>query len=228
MKFRTALLLPLAAAALVALAAPPAAAAPVARQAAPSTTGLTLQVVHQDGPDVTVTWSPMQTSTYRLYDGDRLETIAPAGRIDVFRRHGLTVRHLSPGTHTLTMRVRQPVFVDGHWELRSVVSNPVEVTVAPRADSVPPSAPTDVTMTYDISSCLADFTWTRSTDDVTPRGAISYDVIAHDYLTGMDYVMYYSAAVGTGAVDVVDPDGVAFGLRAADEAGNVSAVVAGY
>lgn len=200
-----------------------------AANASSETTG-NLSVSKQDGDKVflTFTWP---TNEVQVFDGERLETII----FNPNRGFSTTwvVEHLTPGRHVLTLRNAYRGS-DGRLVV-SEQSNPVTVTIPDRADTTPPSPPQNVVAYEDPGNCGWDFSLDPSTDDETSQPEIEYDAIAHDLKTDMDYVLAYSfftyqVREGQPTLASIVRDDVSIGanppvgVRAADAAGNVSAV----
>jgi fibronectin type III domain protein len=165
-----------------------------------------LRLTSQDRGTVSLAWesSPDMTGGYDLvYVDGQLERIG----------HGrTTIRHLAPGSHSITVKSAD------YYGRLTPASAPLTVSVEPAADRTPPTAPGNLTNAFDEATCLFDVRWTAATDDVDPEPV--YDLFVRDWLTGGQYVVAYDVrgtSVENFSTDVT-------GVRAADSAGNVSVV----
>ena len=98
-----------------------------------------------------------------------------------------------------------------------VESNTVAVTTPPVTDTVPPTAPTNLTLSPESTTPEIWTDWTQSTDNVDAKADILYDVyfdgvfVEHGVLGGGSTITY---CVGSGPTIVT--------LKAVDSSGNVS------
>jgi Fibronectin type III domain len=168
-----------------------------------------VRITSQSGGTVALAWEDpanMPDAARFLVDVDgRLETISPSP--------GVTVRHVQPGAHRLTVRASN---LDGAI---SPPSAPVTVTVAAGADRTPPTVPTGLRSVFDPDDCLYDVSWNAASDDVDPASGLSYDLQIRDWLTGERYVFRYDVAGTSLARFPIEVTGI----RAVDRSGNASA-----
>ena len=87
---------------------------------------------------------------------------------------GYALRHLTPSTgYTIKVVARDTAG-------NTAESNSVSVTTPASADTVPPSAPTNVRVESDDGCGLVWLAWDQSTDNVDPQSAIEYEFIIND------------------------------------------------
>jgi hypothetical protein len=125
--------------------------------------------------------------------------------------------HLSPST-------AYEFKVDARDQFGNVAhSNVLNITTPPKADDVPPSAPTNLTLGFQSTSFEeAWLTWNQSTDDADSQSEILYDVyfngVRHDddgVIGSGGTIAYCRTAAGAGPTEIV--------VRAVDTSGNESA-----
>jgi hypothetical protein len=167
-----------------------------------------VRVTSQDRGTVSLAWEPSADM------GTNYDLVLVDGRLERIGSRSTTIRHLAPGTHSITVKSSD------YYARVTPASAPVTVTVAPAADRTPPTAPGSLVVEFDPFSCLFDATWTAATDDVDPPSALVYDLLVRDWVTGESYVATY----GVQGTSVEDFGSELTGVRAADRAGNVSAV----
>ena len=124
----------------------------------------------------------------------------------------LTLIHLSPET-SFEFRVTAR---DGYGN--TAQSNLLSVTTPAVTETVPPTAPTNLTFSPETQTPEAWLDWTQSTDNSDPQSQILYDVYLNgvrndDGVIGGDETVTYCRAPGP--TEIV--------LRAVDTSGNVSA-----
>ena len=122
-----------------------------------------------------------------------------------------TFFYLEPqSTHTFRVDARDA-------SMNTVQSNTLTVTTPARTDTTPPSAPTDLHLTFQSNSEEAWIEWTPSTDDTDSQALILYETYLDGVLT-MDGVVGGTNTIaycrGTGPMEIV--------LRAVDTSGNRS------
>lgn len=116
-------------------------------------------------------------------------------------------RHLSPGsTHTFTVKARDE---SGNV---SPASGPLTVTMGASTDTVPPTAPTNVTGSTDPGFSFLDFQWTGGTDN-DPSGQGEIEIWADDAYLGTWNWEAFEGLFGRHR----------YQLKAVDRAGNTSA-----
>lgn len=130
---------------------------------------------------------------------------------DMIGSRAATLLHLTPST-TYEFRVTAR---DGNGN--SVQSNLLSVTTPAVTDTVPPTAPTNLTLSSESYAPEAWLDWVQSTDDTDPQSQILYDVYLNgvhneDGVIGYDETITYCRAEGP--TQIV--------LRAVDTSGNVS------
>lgn len=175
----------------------------------------------RQGNAVTLTWNrpagedPGAAMSYLVYDGGVLETIVNGAL-------ATTVRHTIPRaragvTHEFTVRAR---FTHPHTFGNGVSTDsaPVSVAVPSSGDSTPPAAP--AVTEFNDACVFFDFIYSiePSSDNVTPRPEINYEMLVRDTRTGDWFVppeRYDVPLEGRGQPSV-------FAVRAVDEAGNRS------
>ena len=125
--------------------------------------------------------------------------------------NGRTILDRTPGT-TYTAKVRA-ADAAGNF----VDSNTVSITTPPVNDFVPPTAPTNLTLSFESSPPEIWTDWTQSTDNVDPQSEIMYDV----YLDG---IFEEHAALGYGSTITYcrDMGPTVVTMKAVDSSGNVS------
>ena len=110
---------------------------------------------------------------------------------------------------------REPTARDAHGNVAA--SNVLTVTTPSKTDFTPPSAPTNLHLTFQSSPPEAWLAWTASTDDTDPQSLILYEtwlngVLVHDGLVGGASTVTYCR--DTAPMEIV--------LRAVDSSGNRS------
>ena len=125
--------------------------------------------------------------------------------------NGLVVLDRTPST-TYTAKVRAADAAGNFVE-----SSPVSITTPPVNDFVPPTAPTNLTLSPESSPPEIWTDWTQSTDNVDPQSEIMYDV----YLDG---IFEEHAALGGGSTITYcrDMGPTVVTMKAVDSSGNVS------
>lgn len=122
-----------------------------------------------------------------------------------------TLLDVVPGsTHTFQVTARDASF-------NTVQSNTLTVTAPPVTETVPPSAPTNLTLAPPASSPEIWLEWTPSTDNHDAQSEIMYDV----FLNGV-FEEHMSIGAGDGIVYCVNSGPTTVVLRAVDTSGNVS------
>ena len=122
-----------------------------------------------------------------------------------------TTCYVDPGsTHTLQVTARDA------WG-NVATSNVLTVTTPAKTDFTPPSAPTNLHLTFQSSPPEAWLAWTASTDDTDPQSLILYEtwlngVLVQDGLVGGTWTVTYCR--DTAPMEIV--------LRAVDSSGNRS------
>lgn len=124
----------------------------------------------------------------------------------------VSLRHLSPAT-TYTFKVTAR---DASGNVAE--SNVLPVTTLSSADSVPPSAPSNLRIESDQGCAEVVLAWEQSTDDVDPQSAIEYEVYVNGALSplGVDTGVGRSFAYGT--INGLN----SFVVHAVDRTGNTS------
>lgn len=123
-----------------------------------------------------------------------------------------SLRHLTPGTtHTFKVSAR-----DGSGNVAD--SNVVSVTTLQSADTVPPSAPTNLRIESDQGCAEVVLAWNQSTDDVDPQSAIEYEV----YVNGVLSPLAVQTGVGQSFAYGTNNGLNTFVVKAVDRSGNTS------
>jgi hypothetical protein len=174
---------------------------------------LDVRVDDVSGNTVTLAWTAPASGVGHglwiyLYDNDAKEFITHASN------SGATLKRLRSGTtYTFTAIwgdfTSDPQNPGPNFSV-SAPSAPVQVTLAARPDTTPPTAPGNVRTVPVVDGTVFVTEWDPSTDDVTPQDRIQYDSINWTGFTD-----FYGATSGTQEWG---------SIRAVDEAGNRSAV----
>jgi hypothetical protein len=125
----------------------------------------------------------------------------------------VSLRHLSPST-TYTFKVTAR---DGSGNVAE--SNVLPVTTLSSADTVPPSAPTNLRIEFDQGCAEVWLAWDQSTDDVDPQSAIEYEIYVNGLLSPLAVDTGVGRSFAYGTIDGLN----SFVAKAVDRTGNTSA-----
>jgi chitodextrinase len=165
------------------------------------------------GPSsVTLAWDGgadnVATVAFDVYvDGNLAGEVTPSVHYPGFFLPRFTVRHLAPGsTHTFTVKARDE---SGN---RSPASAPLTVTLLSSTDTVPPSAPTNLTGSTDPNCAFLDLSWGASADNVDPSSVLEYEIYEDDL-----FLTVYAGEVVEGSFGRHT-----YAVKAVDRTGNTS------